>query len=283
MRLTERDCEILRHVHQHRFLRSDHLTSLLPGSRQQILRRLQRLFHHGYVDRPRAQLSYYHVGGSTHYTYGLGNKGARLLAELSNGIRSRPDWTNRNQSARQFYLEHTLLIAEVMVAVQTSCARSSTIHFLSQDELASRINLRDPFRWTVSVHSQRLSLRPDKAFGLENVHTGECSFYFLEADRTTMPVIRRSLSQSCFFRKLLAYERTWTQNLHRTRFGFHRFRVLTVAISPVRVRNLIAAAQKLGQGRGLFLFTDRDSFIRQADIFSFRWQTARPGHASPLI
>ncbi len=45
MQLTERDQQILNHVHRHLFLRSDHLTSLLPGSRQQTLRRLQLLYH----------------------------------------------------------------------------------------------------------------------------------------------------------------------------------------------------------------------------------------------
>jgi len=53
IRLTERDQDILRHVRRHRFLLSDHIQALVPGSRQQILRRLQRLFHHGYLDRPR--------------------------------------------------------------------------------------------------------------------------------------------------------------------------------------------------------------------------------------
>ena len=54
--LTQRDRQTVRRVFEHRFLRSTHLLSLLPGSRQQILRRLQFLYHHGYLDRPRAQI-----------------------------------------------------------------------------------------------------------------------------------------------------------------------------------------------------------------------------------
>jgi hypothetical protein len=42
--------------------------------------------------------------------------------------------------------------------------------------------------------------------------TGQSSgHFFLEADRGTMPVTRWTLSQTSFFRKLLAYEATWTQ------------------------------------------------------------------------
>ena len=71
---------------------------------------------------------------------------------------------------------------------------------------------------------------PDRVFGLE--FTGSDgqptrAFYFLEADRATMPVKRQTLVQSSFYRKLLAYEATWTQNIHRARLGFNRFRVLT--------------------------------------------------------
>jgi hypothetical protein len=54
-RLTERDREILKHVHRHRFLRSDHLCALLPGSPQQVLRRLQLLYYHSFLERPLCQ------------------------------------------------------------------------------------------------------------------------------------------------------------------------------------------------------------------------------------
>ena len=63
MQLTERDRDILRQVRRHRFLRSSHILALIGGSSQQVLRRLQRLYHHGYLDRPRAQIDYFHRGG----------------------------------------------------------------------------------------------------------------------------------------------------------------------------------------------------------------------------
>lgn len=56
IRLTGRDREIIRQVHRHRFLRSSHIVALIGGSSQQVSRRLQRLFHHGYLDRPRSQI-----------------------------------------------------------------------------------------------------------------------------------------------------------------------------------------------------------------------------------
>ena len=63
MELTERDCEIIRLVHRHRFLRSPQIVALICSGSQQVLRRLQLLYHHAYLERSRTQL-YYHEGGS---------------------------------------------------------------------------------------------------------------------------------------------------------------------------------------------------------------------------
>src|ERR1017187_6486654 len=81
IRLTERDHKIIRLVHRHRFLRSHQIIALIGGSAQQLSRRLQWLFHHGYLERPRAQIQYYERGGSKSIAYGLGNKGGALLRE----------------------------------------------------------------------------------------------------------------------------------------------------------------------------------------------------------
>ena len=43
--------------------------------------RLLRLFHAGYVDRPRAQLDYYPTAGSSPIAYALADRGARLLIQ----------------------------------------------------------------------------------------------------------------------------------------------------------------------------------------------------------
>ena len=73
IQLTKRDHEIIRIIHRHRVLRSHQIIALIGDSAQQLSRRLQRLFHHGYLERPRAQLQYYERGGSETITYGLGN------------------------------------------------------------------------------------------------------------------------------------------------------------------------------------------------------------------
>jgi hypothetical protein len=88
MHLVERDHRIIRLVHRHRFLRSYQIVAIISGSSRQILRRLQLLYHHGYLERPRAQLDYYHQGGSHQMVYGLGARSAALL-KLQHVLRKR--------------------------------------------------------------------------------------------------------------------------------------------------------------------------------------------------
>lgn len=272
MELTERDRHLLKQVHRHRFLRSSHLVSLLGGSRQHLLRRLQLLYHHGYLERPRTQLDYFHQGGgSKTLVYGLGNKGSALLKRELALPFHRLKWGSQSPDTGRLFLEHTLLISDLMVCLELACRRHVGVKLLTGDKLplpeATR-SQREPFRWRVNVTGRlKCGVIPDQVFALE-FPGGERRFYFLEADRATMPVMRQSLTQSSIYRKLLAYEATWTQNLHRARFGFHRFRVLTVTRSPERVQTMLKACQRLERGQGLFLFADAPAFLRQPDSFA---------------
>jgi hypothetical protein len=130
----------------------------------------------------------------------------------------------------------------------------------------------------------KLGILPDRVFALEIPDGGgkhQRRYFFLEADRGTMPVKRRNLSQTSFYRKLIAYEATWSQNLHRTRFGFNRFRVITVTTSTGRRNSLVDACSELERGHGLFLFADHS--ILSGDIFYSAWLTGNPGETASLL
>lgn len=290
MQLTERDREIIRLVHRHRFLRSPQIAALLADRSQQLLRRLQLLYHHGYLERPRAQIDYYHQGGSRHMVYGLGNKGASILKrEL--GVALHPlHWGEKNRAVGRIFLEHALLITDVMVAIELACRETGRARLVSGGEL-SLLNNSDPkyqpFQWKVNLSSRvKLGVIPDRVFALEYPdHSGNGArvHFFLEADRGTMPVMRRNLSQTSIYRKLLAYEATWSQSIHHRRFGFHRFRVLTITSSAVRLGSLVQVCSRLKRGHGLFLFADRTVLEKPAELFSATWKTGRPGEAGSLL
>lgn len=276
IQITERDREIIRLVLRHRFLRSPQIVALMEDRSQQLLRRLQSLYHHGYLERPRAQLDYYHHGGSRHMVYGLGTKGAALLKQEFR-------WSEKNRSVGRIFLEHALLVSDVMVTLELACRRHG-IRLLTERELAGK-DAR-PFQWRVNLHGRNLGVMPDRVFALEYPDQSgnrDRAIFFLEADRGTMPVIRKNLLQTSFHRKLLAYEATWTQSIHRTRFGFHRFRVLTVTTSAARVKSLVNACSQLERGHGLFLFADKSVLEQPELLFAPIWRTGNPGETAALL
>lgn len=283
LQLTERDTEMMRQVAVHRFLRSRHLVSLAGGSPQQVLRRLQLLFHHGYLERPRCQLDYYHHrGGSRGLIYGLGSRGAAHLRRQLNMPFERMDWTPKNRSVGRVFLEHALMVSDFMVSLEMSCRMHGGVKLLQRDDIPLPDDLREkkmPFAWSVHITGRRkVGIIPDAVFGLEyfdEVGSTQQVFYFLEADRATMPVKRDRLERSSVFRKFLAYEATWSQGVHRSRFGWNRFRVLTITSSLERLRNIRKACLQLERGNGLFLFADAASLNLDEDTLSHRWQSTR--------
>jgi hypothetical protein len=281
IKLMPRDLVILRAVHRHRLLRSTHLVALSGGSPQTTLRRLQLLFHHSYLDRPAAQLDWY-AQGSEPLVYALGNRGAAVLAaEGERGGVLR--WDKSRTVSRQF-LRHTLAVAEVMVAFEVACRDTEGVDFIRPEEILAAApdatrRLRLPFRWQVEVQEggklHRLGVEPDRVFGLSFAGAPEHrrrAYFFLEADRGTMPVARKGLDQTSFRRKLLGYRETWRQGLHRTHLGIPNFRVVTVTTSEERMGHLVAACRSLGGGSRLFLFAGHGA-LGNTDIFSQEWAT----------
>ena len=276
IKLTERDHKIIRLVHRHRFLRSHQIIALIGGSAQQLSRRLQWLFHHGYLERPRAQLQYYERSGSQTFAYGLGNKSGSLL-QLNPA-----SWGEKNRAIGRMYLAHALLVSDVMVSLELAC-RQHGIRLLHEDEL--NLPVAAPVHWRVKIREgTKLGVIPDRVFALEYAdQTGQVQriYYFLEADRGTMPVVREKLAQSSFYRKLLAYEATWTSKVHQRLLGIPRFRVLTVTTSEARVKSLLDACSRLQRGHGLFLFADES--VLQKDLLAIVWQCGKAAAMSALL
>jgi hypothetical protein len=294
MVLTPRDHEILRAVHRHRLLRSTHLVALSGGSRQATLRRLQLLFHHGYLDRPSMQLDWY-TRGSEPLVYALGNRGAALLETEGVVRRGGARWDTKNRNLSRVFLHHTLAVAEVMVAFEVACRSREDVRFIPPEEVLARApeatrRLRLPFRWQVEIRHdgklQRLGLEPDKVFGLRFEDAPEnrrYAFFFLEADRGTMPVTRKGLGQTSFLRKLLCYQGTWRQGVHRMHLGISNFRVLTVTTSRDRMEHLVKACRSLGGGGSrLFLFTNQEG-LGLGDILGQKWANGRGNDARLLL
>lgn len=282
--LTERDFTILRQVLRHRFLRTAHLVQLVPGSAQQVRRRLQLLYHHGYLERPRCQIDYYHRGGSRQMAYGLGNRGFALLKERLQLPHHRLDWDGRRAAVGRLFLEHALQTADFLVRMELACRDNLWLRYVPGEDVAlpeaTRAH-RQPWHWQVPLkRGEKLGLVPDGVFALEWLHPTDAQKHtlcFVELDRGTMPVTRKDFRRSSFFRKLLAYQQSWEQGILQRRFGAHRFRVLTVTSSAERRDHLRQACEGLGTGRGLFLFTDQATLAATPQPLQLPWLNADNG------
>ena len=106
-RFTDRDMKLLASVSRFRFLTCEQLQRIDGGSERGVRNRLLHLTRVGHLLRVRSSLT-------TAFAYGLGNAGARLLAERGHAINHRLDWTDKNDRTH-FFLEHTLHVAEVVM------------------------------------------------------------------------------------------------------------------------------------------------------------------------
>jgi hypothetical protein len=228
------------------------------------------------------QLDWY-TKGSEPMVYALGRRGAEVLESVDHVTRGGIRWESKNRNLSRLFLHHTLAVADVMVTFEVACRGRKDVQFIPPEEVLAGApeptrHLRLPFRWQVEVRQagklHRLGVEPDRVFGLHfkgQPEGRQSSFFFLEADRGTMPVARRGLAQTSFLRKLLAYQETWRQGIHKTHLGIPNFRVLTVTTASERVDHLVAAGRTFTRGSArLFLFKHGERLIRE-DILARAW------------
>ena len=276
--VQERDLDIIKQVHKHRFLSSEHIAALIDGSGQGILRRLQLLYHAGYLDRPREQIKPYHAGSAA-MVYGIGNKGADYLSQALNVPRSKVDWTSKNREAKTVFLEHTLEIGNFMVCLELACRQVKNVELIGPGEIlrqTAKARKENGLSWAVAktIKDEKtgdqkhytFSLVPDKVFGLhfpEDPPDRNKAFFFLEVDRSTMPINSRNLFRSSFAKKLSLYWESWQQGLFEKNFHFKNARVLTLAKSSARIGSMIEAAKVVDErnkGSRMFMFALEELF-----------------------
>ena len=287
-RLTNRDVEIIRAVETHGLLRSRaHLWPLFGGSRH-VSTRLKALTEASYLAR---------LKGKAHEQaiYALGKQGGKLLRDrFAWPMPNASNWAERYRRLTERHVEHTLLVADVLTGVEVACRARDGMRYVSKAEIieryASEIVKRKahevngkPMQWDVRVSSGewrgRTRIEPDGVFGIEHQDTGKTSWFFLEADRGTMPVKpqRPRLDRSSLFKKMLQYQSSWLkdadgQNLTGRAFGLPDVRTLfalaTGARGRVRLETCLEANRyfRNGKGHGLFLFANRHTLLEADDI-----------------
>lgn len=281
-RLTDDDVVIIRQLARHRFLRSSHIAALVGRSLDRTNDRLSRLFHAGYIDRPRAQLDYYPTAGSAPMAYALADRGARLLLERDGIDFANVEWSRKNRSAGRPFIEHQLEVVDFYVALQCAVSRRRDVLLIHPDEIVASFpdqsfGARNPFTLRAKVSHQGVThdvgLIPDLVFGLKFAD-GSRRCFMVEIDRGTMPIVRSDIRQTSLERKMRAYLTAHATKQHERQFAWKTFRVLTVTTDEHRLRSTQEELRTLrvagSPGPSLFFFATR-SDLCSTDPVSHVW------------
>lgn len=287
LQIQPRDTEIIRYVRRYRLLRSrSHILPLFGGS-QYLLRRLKQLYDHKFLYRLPDRRPHEEA------VYAVGNAGADLLNRRFGTPRPSVDYTQQNQGLGARFIEHTLLVADIMVAIERACRGRDDVRFISQQQfLKERApeTTREkfwtvgghPLRWRVSFEYEgnryRKSIEPDQMFGIRAEDREEPNWFFLEADRQTMPVKSRNMNRSSIFKKQLQYFASWDKDSGRNRldeeFGIANARTLFVLDTGYEGEKRLQRCLEVnkhfydGDGTGLFLFVNAKTLSECEDVLT---------------
>ncbi len=284
--VTPRDIEIIGAVARHRFLTSRQVQLLVIGSQKNILERLKLLWRAGYLDRPRAQITYYSTTGSTRMAYALADKGARLLNEIDGLTFPEDDWTHKNRHVGRPYIQHALAVGDLHVGLVVAVRARPGIEHIDEAQLIAAFPqppaaLDRAFAWHTKLTqggiTYPVTVNPDYPFALRSP-TISRRCYIGECDRGTMPVTRRTrsgdldLEKTSIVRKFLAYIQGYNDNMHERQFGWKAFRVLFLTNTAQRAENMRKALQDLTTARNirrLFYFACIENLA--SDILLHQW------------
>lgn len=272
MRMTLRDRAIVQAVYEHRLLSAPQIEALFfqsarPRGRQtSCQRRLQLLFHHGFLDR--IALPIVLGEGRAPYVYVLDELGATLVASQLGVDRAEVDWQPKQNQVGHQFVTHTLAVNDFRVAISllAEAGYFDVVEWISEAEFRTvSMRSRVPFR----MRGARIMRNyPDGYFRLALPEAAQEAHFFLETDQGTM-------SNASWQEKVQAYKEFRLRGLSEMHFGTRNFRVLTPTTSRRRMRNLKRATEHAG-GDHFFWFScqDRVDIWEPTRILGSIWEIA---------
>lgn len=252
MVLTDRDNDIVRAVADLRFMTRDQISRLLfPALAESVCkRRLTLLYHGGFLDR--LHLPVAAAYGSSKAVYYLDQAGVRLLWQQQ---RLTIPWRRRDGKREIFFLDHTLDINDVCVAVTlTSRRHNLDLEWLDERELRRR-GVVERFR---GHDGRRTVILPDAYFALGR--EGLADGFALEVDRATVPEKRMRA-------RMRGYGEWAASGSYRSKLPTQSFRVIFAVTGttrdPKRLEHVKRWCEEEGGG-SLFWFINREGLDADA-------------------
>ncbi len=265
--LTDRDAQVVRHVHEYRFLTREQIQRLAftPTTTSSCKRRLTVLYHHAYLDRLYIPVTLPY--GAPRAVYCLGQRGAKLVASELGVGHGEVDWRRQDNDRDLVFLAHTLAANDVRIAASHACrARAWPIEWIDERSLRSLLSsekIADP-----GGAGRALSLIPDGHFTVEV--DGVRYAFALELDRGTVEEQR--------LRQKLRLLGAWLQSgAYARRFHLDTLRVLFVVAAGASTAARLDRLRRWTEaenGRSLFWFAEHDRVLAGDLLVDPLWQVA---------
>ncbi|MHB1356701.1 MAG: replication-relaxation family protein [Anaerolineae bacterium] len=271
MRLTARDVQVLKAVHDYRVLSREQIQRLLFPSQNTTNYRLQRLYQHGFLDRRWRPVEYGQGMGQAIYL--SRKKGINILAQHLTVSPEHLHHQSTSRTARSPFLEHTLQVNDVCIAFALAVQRAGyqIERWLREDEL--RAAREYVYMTTNSGTPRQVAIIPDSYLALR---LGDRRAHFLlEIDRSTETSGR-------WVHRVQAYLAYIASGQYSRRFGTNSLRILVITTSQERLANLLHATEKAGGG-SVFWFTTLELAQSGAVLTEPIWQVVGQEGMSKLI
>ena len=253
------DVEYFLWLEEFPFLHAHHLVDLTRRHEKAVYRRLNRLYHAGYIDRVRNPENYYTGAGSEPCYLVLDNKGARIL-EKAKGISFRdrrqviknlktPPQHEETRRRRVYNLRHDMLIPSTLTAF-IRATKGTTIEVWAKPTLLEKLPMQleedtRPFSWLVPVIHNRIPevvpIQPDLPLALHYTELPENrnrAFLFGEIDTGSEDAYSSDLGVKSVYRMFLAYCGTWEHKLAERYFGIRNFRAAFLLPDEKRLQEI---------------------------------------------
>lgn len=272
MKLTERDKKIILAIYEYRLMSAPQVEALFfqsekPRGRQtSCQRRLQLLFHHGYLDRLLMPVV---LGeGRVPYVYVLDELGADLVSYELGVDRALIQWRPQNNQISHPFVNHSLVVNDFRVAMNLLSQSGEFLlkQWIGEAEFRTRaLQNRVPIR----MRGARIIRNyPDGYFSTVSSPEKQEAHFFLEMNQGTM-------SNKKWQDKIRAYREFRSRGLSEVHFGTRNFRLLTVTTNKRRLQNLKRATEKVG-GDHFHWFTTQEclNVWRPGILLEPIWQVA---------
>lgn len=232
---------------------------------------------HYLVRPPEQHLRLFKKRGNPPHIYALGTKAAELLRARGWDL-PRVDFDQKAKAWRAHTLDHRLAATHVLSMLLLGAAERGNFETLA---VFPDGDFTDTTVFYEDGAAVELPIRPDATLALHDQTTDERLALFVEIDQGTEPLTRRTLSQSSYRKKVLAYLSYFHES---DRFApilnARTFAVLNVTDTPARaeaLRTVAARATDDPDALNLFWFATTSSFSLDAPAASLSapiWTTA---------